>query len=154
MSAKIGMRFRENMYGHYKVRGEPADGPGRRFDFHYEVETRDLLRWFQERRGEATGWVEAEGLAAHAELSGYMVVEPFVKRRMSYEFQFTGDDGRHYRFVGHKAIRHLHAARTWTTLYGTILDDRGTEWAETFSRFRYGEIPPFLASFRFPFFRS
>ena len=147
MARKLGLRFQENMYGHYEVL-EGEAGRKRRFDFHWEAETRDLLGSLRDGRGEGTGWVEAEGLAEHAGLEGFMVVKPLVQRFIRYEFHFIGDDGRRYCFKGQKAIRHLHPASTWTTLPGEIFDDQGKVWARSLSRFRFGEALPFLLSFR------
>ncbi len=148
MARKIGLRFGENMYGHHEMLEGPAAGRRLRFDFRYEVETRDLLRSLRDGRGEATGWVEAEGLAAHAGLVGSFEIAPFVRRYVRYEFEFTDDEGRRHRYVGQKTIRWLHPARTLTTMPGAILDRDGKPCARTLSRFRFRELLPFLFSFR------
>ena len=148
MARKLGLRFTENMYGHYEVFEGPAAGQRRRFDFHWNGRYPDVIGSLHDRRGEGTGWVEAEGLAGRAPIEGFMVFKPFVERFIRYEFQFTADDGHRYWFKGQKEIRHLHPARTWTTLPGEIFDDAGRAWARTLLRFRFREALPFLLSFR------
>lgn len=146
MAKQIGFRFEENMYGSYHLVREP--GAERRFAFHYEVASRELWRTLRSGRAEATGWVEAEGLAAHAELVGFIVIKPLVARFIRYEFDFRGDDGTSYHYAGEKTIRHLHPLRTWTTLPGALYDAEGEEIARSLARFDTQEMGPFLRSFQ------
>jgi hypothetical protein len=150
MARKIGLRFKENMYGHYEVLEGPEAGKERHFVFHWVVDSPGLIMTLRGGRTAATGWVEAEGLAGRADLEGWFVLRPVVQRFIRYEFTFTGDDGRRYRFEGQKTLRHLHPARTWTTLPGVIYDDQGKEWARSLSRFHFRELHHLLFSIRFP----
>jgi hypothetical protein len=151
MARRLGLEFNENMYGTYSSVGEPE--LERRFAFHVDAVSRDLVRTLRDGRVEATGWVEAEGLAAHAAIHGFLIVKPLAARLIHYEFEFLGDDGSAYRFVGSKTIRHLHPMRTWTVLPGVLRDGRGTEIARSVTRFDVGELRAFLRSFR-PTLRS
>ena len=99
-------------------------------------------------RAEATGYVEAEGLAERAELAGFIVIRPLVARTIRYEFHFYGDDGSRYRFAGEKTIRHLHPIRTWTTLPGALYDAEDRAIAHSLSHFDLKELGPFLRSFK------
>lgn len=148
MAKKIGFKFKETMYGHYEASEGPDAGRKRRFVFLWEVNTGSLLGMLRGERTGATGWVEAEGLAEHATLEGSFVLKPVVQRFIRYDFTFTGDDGHRYRFEGQKELRHLHPARTWTTLPGAIFDDREMLRARSLSRFRFSKLLPFLFSFR------
>jgi len=151
MGIRLGFRFSENMYGSYRAVKEPAGE--RHFCFHFDVVSRDLWRTLRDGRAEATGTVEAEGLATHAPLEGFIIIKPLLSRLIRYEFDFTGDDGVSYHYAGQKTIRHLRPIATWTTLPGAIYDADAEEFARSVTRFDLGEILPFLWSFR-PSLRS
>jgi len=131
MGKRLGFRFNENMVGSYRLLREPD--AERHFAFHYDVVSPGLWRTLRDGRAEATGYVEAEGLAERAEL---------------YEFHFFGDDGSRYRFAGEKTIRHLHPIRTWTTLPGALYDAEDKEIAHSLAHFDLKEVGPFLRSFK------
>lgn len=151
MGIGLGFRFSENMYGSYRTVKEPAGE--RRFCFHFDVVSRSLWRTLRDGRAEASGWVEAEGLATHAPLEGFIVIKPLFARLIRYEFDFTGEGGAAYHYAGEKTIRHLHPTTTWTTLPGVIYDADGNEFARSLTRFDLAEMSPFLRSFR-PSLRS
>jgi hypothetical protein len=144
---RMGFRFSENMYGTYQSASAPDRE--RRFMFHIEAVSRDWRRTIRDGRVEATGFVEAEGLASHAPIEGFMIIKPLVQRLIHYEFEFLGEDGASYRYAGRKTIRHLSPLRTWTTLPGSILDAAGRETARSVTRFDTREFGAFLRSFRF-----
>ena len=146
MGIRLGFRFSENMYGSYR----PVAGPAgeRSFRFHFDVASGDLWKTLRLGRAQATGTVDAEGLATHAPLEGFIVIKPLVSRLIRYEFDFTGDDGASYHYAGEKTIRHLHPIATWTTLPGAIYDADAREFARSVTRFDLGELLPFLWSFR------
>jgi len=141
----VGFRFSENMYGSY--RGLSGDDEPHRFDFHVDAVSDDLLQTLVDGKVKATGYVEAEGIAARSPFEGFMVVEPVRRRRIEYRFDFDGDGGRHYRYAGHKAIRHLDPVHSWTTLHGSIFDDAGHEVAVSTSRFDPKELLSFLGTY-------
>jgi len=142
----LGFGFSENMYGSYTRSDEPE--VERSFRFHFDVISHDLWRTLRDGRAEATGYVEAERLAKHAPLKGFIVIKPLIARVIRYEFDFTGDDGAAYHYAGQKTIRHLNPASTWTTLPGALYRDDASEFAESTTRFDMDELIPFLRSFR------
>ena len=146
MVSKLGFLFSENMYGSYQTVKEPAGE--RRFCFHFDVVSRDLWKTLRDGRAEATGSVEAEALAEHSPLEGFIIIKPLVSRLIRYEFDFTADDGASYHYAGQKTIRHLRPITTWTTLPGAIYDADAEEVARSVTRFDLAEMLPFLRSFR------
>jgi hypothetical protein len=148
MGRSIGFRFKENMYGHYVAFEGPAAGKELPFTFRWELEYRSLLGMLRGEPTEAGGWVEAQGLARHADLEGIFEMKPFSERFIRYTFRFAADDGRVFRFEGQKNIRYLHPLRTLTTLPGAILDADGRRLSGAVVRFRLGELLTFLLTFR------
>lgn len=146
MPRHIGLRFAENMYGSYS----PVDSQGKpkQFTFHVEARSESLLRTLLNGRVETTGWVEAEGLAARSELTGFMIMRPLLSRFIQYDFGFIGDDGKRYRYSGTKTIRHLQPRTSWTTLVGSIYDSDEREIATSTTHFDLGELRSFIAGFR------
>jgi hypothetical protein len=67
----------------------------------------------------------AEGFGAHCPLSGSLGMDVLVERCLRYDFTFTADDGRAYRFLGEKRVRLGALHRTMTWLPGRVLDDAG-----------------------------
>lgn len=146
MPTSVGFRFSENMYGTYRA---PAQtGPERRFMFHIDAVASDLRQHWRDGRVEATGFVEADGLAAHAPIKGFMILAPWIARFIRYEFEFTADDGRACRFAGEKTIRHLHPVRTWQTLPGAIYDADGKAIASALAYFDRRQFLSFLRTFK------
>ena len=45
--------------------------------------------------------------------------------RLPYDFTFTADDGRTYRFTGEKIVKLGSLRRSMTVLPGRVLDDAG-----------------------------
>lgn len=150
--AGLGLRFAEAMYGSYRPVGEPS--AERSFAFHVEARAPSVLRWLRDGKMELRGEVEAAGLARRSSASGEMTVRPLLGRSIRYELVFRGDDGRAYRYVGEKRIRHLHPLRTWTTLPGDIFDEAGKRVGSGTVRFRLRELPSLLGSFRLYLRRS
>jgi len=146
MTTKLGFRFNENMYGSYRM--PPETGPERRFMFHIDAVAGDLLQHWRDGRVDATGFVEAEGLASHAPIKGFMILAPWVARFIHYEFTFTSDDGRALRFAGEKTIRHLHPVRTWQTLPGELFDAGGNTIASVLALFDRREFLSFVRTFK------
>lgn len=141
----INVTFSENMSGTYERLDEP--GVLRPFRFHVDA-LGGLPGTLLTGRVRASGHVEAEDLAEHAAIEGEMVMRPWVARFVRYEFAFTADDGRRFRYAGQKRIRHLRPVSTWTTLPGTLFGPDGEEWATSVTRFDPRELASFLMSYR------
>jgi hypothetical protein len=145
MPRKIGLKFSETMAGSYR----PLEGDGAEHSlvFHIDATSHNLWKTLRDGRVEATGYVEAEGLAERAPIEGFMVIKPLVSRFIRYEFSFTGDDGARYRYVGQKDIRHTNPLRSWTRLPGALFDADGKRIADSVLYFDVKTLPPFLRSF-------
>lgn len=142
-----GFRFAETMSGTYARLDSPSDE--RRFSFTVEARADSVTRHLRNGRAALSGVVEAEGLAAQAPLEGALTLSPVSGRFIRYEFQFTGDDGKPYRFSGQKTLSLLSPLKSSTTLPGALYDGRGTQIATCLTRFDLkGDLLPFLASWR------
>ena len=138
-----GFRFEETMSGTYT-----RDGDERAFKFTAVARVGQIGKFITDRRATISGHVDASGLASHAPLAGSMVIDPVLGRVIAYEFGFTGDDGRGYRFIGQKDVTPREPLRSMTTLPGEILDEKGARYATAALMFDLRDLGPFLSSFR------
>ena len=142
----LGFSFLETMEGTAQRTGERFDRP---FRFEFHVEAPRLLGFFRTVVGEAEGYVRLDGLARQAIAKGTLELSPFQHKRIRYQFEFTGEDGKAYRFDGWKTINMLKPVSAWTTLPGTIYDADGQVWGTATLRFSFQEhFAPLLTSFR------
>lgn len=144
---KRGFRFDETMSGTYAF----TDRPELERPFSFSIEARADSIWRHMRTSETTlrGTLEAPGLAEHAPIEGTLVMAPLTRRIIRYEFDFTGDDGRSYRFAGQKDIRLLSPLASFTTLPASIYDADGHEVATALTRFDLrGDGYQFFTSWR------
>jgi hypothetical protein len=93
-----------------------------------------LEQMLADGRVEIEGTVEAPQIAGQAAMRGEMFIRPAMGY-VSYEFEFTGDDGRVYRFSGEKTLKLADLIGSWTRLPGTITDDSGQIVANCETRF-------------------
>jgi hypothetical protein len=142
---KHGLQFRERMSGTFT----PTGGAPARFAFTVEARADSALDYLRRGRAALTGTLEAAGLADGVPITGAIEMQPLTRRRVGYDFTFTGDDGKPYRFVGEKQIRWRDPVRTFTRLPGVIQDAAGGEVATCALGFDLGaDLLPFLTSFR------
>jgi hypothetical protein len=137
--------FTETMRGTWT----PLDGSGRKtMWFTAEADAADAVAYFKNGSVELLGRLHCEGLAGEVETRGHMEVQPLA-RRIGYDLEFRGDDGRRYRFVGQKTLSVLRLARTMTLLPGEVLDAEGARvgTARLYFDLRR-DLLPFLATFR------
>jgi hypothetical protein len=121
----IGFSFHEIMEGSIERVGERFDRP---FRFEVDVSTPNMVA--RVAMCSAEGFTSLDGLAKHAATTGRLELSPFVEHRIRYVLDFTGDDGKRYRFDGSKSIplalslrRYM---RSWTTLPGEVtMPDEG-----------------------------
>jgi hypothetical protein len=128
----LGFGFHEVMEGTVQREGERFD---REFRFEFDVRAPSVLAILRTAVGEAVGHVRIDGLAKRAEARGAIKLSPLAERRIRYQFDFTGDDGKPYRFEGIKvttARRHL---RGFTTLPGRVYAADGSLWGRAVLRF-------------------
>lgn len=128
----IGFYFREVMEGVVQRDGERFDRP---FRFEFDVTAPSVLAFATTAVGEASGTVRLDGLAKDAPAKGRLELSPLLGRSIRYVFDFTGTDGKTYRFDGAKTTtlrRHLVG---WTTLPGAVYDEQGNVWGKAVLRF-------------------
>jgi hypothetical protein len=136
MFMNLGFAFHEVMEGSIERVGERFDRP---FRFEVDVKTPKLVA--RVAMCDAEGFVRIDGLAKHADATGHLEMSPVIERRIRYVLDFTGDDGRRYRFDGSKSIARtlgspLTLLRSWTTLPGEVRDvDTGALWGRAVLRF-------------------
>jgi hypothetical protein len=95
------------------------------FSFAIHARSRSLRDFARTREVVIAGELMAEGFGACCPLLGTLSMDVLVKRCLRYDFTFTADDGRTYRFLGEKRVRLGALHRTMTWLPGRVLDDAG-----------------------------
>lgn len=156
MPPKAGVTFTETMSGTWTGAaagaGERAGAPPadeRPFSFTATARVELGLAQLLEQRASLEGTVRAEGLASDRPLRGRMIIAPLTRGIIRYEFDFSGDDGKPYRFAGQKDVRLHDLLRSMTTLPGAIADGAGVEVGRATVRFDLqSDLVKFLASFR------
>lgn len=142
-----GFRFAETMSGTFATVDEPDNH--RRFSFSVEARADSVLRHLRDGKTSMRGTLEADGLADCVPIEGTLTLAPLTKKIIRYEFSFTGDDGRPYRFEGQKNIRFTDLRNSFTTLPGTIVNAAGDTVATAATRFDLkADLFQFLASWR------
>jgi hypothetical protein len=128
----LGFTFHEKMEGTVVRAGERFDRP---FRFEFDVRAPNVLGFVTTAVGEMEGTVRLDGLAKDAPARGHIEISPVHHNSIRYAFEFTGDDGKTYRFDGSKKTtvrRHLVG---WTTLPGKVYAADGAVWGEAVLRF-------------------
>jgi hypothetical protein len=116
----IGFQFHETMSGSFT-----RDGEERPIRFTVRAVAPSLVQHLRDRTATLEGHVDADGLATHAVLAGSLLIDPVLGRKIRYEFSFTGDDGRSYRFRGQKDVTLRDLVGSMTTLPAEIVDETG-----------------------------
>ncbi len=130
----MGFEFSEVMAGTYALADAPAEQHRMSFDIRTSApSTLQHLR----SGGQALieGVLEMDGFADAVPITGMMTLAPLTKRVIRYEFAFTANDSKPYRFVGQKDIKLTTLRRSFTTLPGEILDPSGRVVATSLTRF-------------------
>jgi len=126
------------------------DDPGseRQLTLTVRATVRDVKRFVWDPTAEITGEIDATGFADHRPLRGTLEINPFLKRRLVYDFRFPDNDDRDCRFHGEKEIDPTRLVSTMTTLPATIfVDDKET--ARAVLRFHLREdLVKMLRSFK------
>ena len=138
--------FEETMSGTFTRAGHPDQGGALRVKLRASAD--DVRRYWRDRLVSVEGTLDMEGVADDVPVTGTIEISPFKKRLIRYELDFTGDDGKPYRFVGQKDIRLSDLIGTWTTCNGAVVDGKGIELARGTIRFDLKDLAPFLASWR------
>ena len=138
-----GFKFTESLRGTFQM-----DGRERALSFQATARAENIWQFLHNREATLEGTITAPGLAAQAPLRGTIVIDPVVGHVIRYDFEFPGDDGHSYRFVGQKDIMAAHPVESWTTLPAEIRGPNGTLRATALLHFEAEELVPFLKSFR------
>jgi hypothetical protein len=98
----------------------------------------------------ARGFITVGGLANKADCKGFLKLMYFTERKIRYELDFKGDDGKSYRYAGEKVnIWPWNLHRTHVTCYGTITDTATEKIiSSSIVYFPLREIYDFLMSLR------
>ncbi len=144
---KLGFRFRETMRGTYYLLEAPTDE--RAMHFTLEASARGLRQFARDKLTRVEGEVTLEGFADARPLQGTLALRMIDQRRLPYDFTFTGNDGKLYRFRGQKDMNVLAPVQSLTVLPATVYDESGDEVARTNVRFDLrGDLRKFIRSFR------
>jgi hypothetical protein len=140
-----GFHFKETMSGTFT----PESGAGERaIRFTITARARSWLKHLRDHKAEISGELDMEGFATRAPISGELTINPLLGKVIRYEFEFTGDDRKHYRFAGQKDVTIADPVGSMTTLPATITDGGGRTVATCNLRFDTRDLPGFLGSFR------
>jgi hypothetical protein len=140
-----GFEFKETMAGTWR---SSAGGGERNIEFTITARAGRLLRHLFDRKAEMDGRLRMAGFAEDVPLSGELIIDPILGKRIRYEFDFVADDGKRYHFAGQKDVRFLDVVRTMTTLPAEIKGSDGEVVARCDLKFDTNDLPKFLGSFR------
>jgi nucleoside-diphosphate-sugar epimerase len=129
-SLDVGFEFTQTLSGTWR-RTDQAAADERNFTFTVTA-TADRLRGFLARPvTRLRGTLFAEELADGVPIEGTLEIALLSRRRLVFEFDFAGRDGKTYHFRGQQDVDPLHLIRTITALPGRITDPTGKEIATT-----------------------
>ncbi len=120
------LAFDETMFGTFRRTSESEARP---LSFTLHARSRTLRDLARTRQVTIHGELVAEGFGARCPLEGTLDLDLLATRELRYDFAFTADDGRSYRFVGKKTVRLGALRRTMTHLPAVLLDGEGDEIA-------------------------
>ena len=122
----IGLRFREQLQGSYHRIEAPLDERPLEGSFEGYLGVGAVLRnQVIPIRGEIT----LPGFADRAPFAGTLVLKLLREQRLPYEFAFTGNDGRPYRFFAQKNYSLLSVTDRHNLFAASIYDQSGNEEA-------------------------
>lgn len=127
------VEFRETMSGSYRLLRGPSEE--RPISFTLRALSQGLPRFLARPVVEIAGEVDAEAFADHRAMRGTLGLDFVRTGRIPYAFAFDGNDGRAYRFRGHKTVSLASLVDSMTVLPGAILDAAGAEVATAMLRF-------------------
>jgi hypothetical protein len=138
--------FAETMAGSFRLVDAPA--ADRPMSFTIRARAKSVLGFLRHPEVDIEGEVDAQGFADHEHLRGTLEMDLLFKRRLSYAFTFSGNDGQAYAFWGEKVVKPPFA-EAMTILPGKIRDAAGKTIAEALLRFDLrSDLGRFLKSWR------
>jgi hypothetical protein len=124
----VGFKMDELMVGTHTFSNGSFDGRELPLNFSLTWGNGNLLKFLNPGsdeflKSEAKGFITVGGLVNKADCKGSLKLMYFSERKIRYELNFKGDDGRAYRYVGEKVnIWPWNLHKTHVTCYGTITD--------------------------------
>jgi hypothetical protein len=141
----LGFHFKETMSGTFHPDGS---GEERAIRFTITARARSWLKHLRDHKAEISGELDIDGFATRAPIAGELTINPLLGKLIRYEFEFTGDDRRHYRFAGQKDVSIADPVGSMTTLPATITDSAGKTVATAHLKFDPRDLGSFVGSFR------
>ncbi len=142
-----GFTFQEGMGGSYHLLVRPDDE--RPFAFRATAAVDDLLRFLNDGLATLTGVVDMPGFADQASMTGTLEISPVFGRILNYQLSFTANDGRRYRFAGHKDLKLLHLGESLARLPAVVYDELGRDVAAVAATFDVArDLGPLLRTLR------
>lgn len=143
----FGFEFQERVGGHYYFLNEPTIDRIIRMTF--KVSMNGVMRFAKDKLFDMTGEIFAEGFAEHRPVVGTIGFRVHDERRLPYDFSFTANDGKRYRFRGQKDFASYRIMDSLTTLDATLINDEQKEIARAAFKFEGGaEWMTLLESFK------
>ena len=124
----VGFKMDEIMVGTHTFSDGSFEGRELPLNFSLTWGNENLVKFLNPRSDEflmnsAKGFITVGGLANKADCTGTLRLMYFSERKIRYELDFRGDNGRAYRYAGEKVnIWPWNLHKTHVTCYGTITD--------------------------------
>jgi len=128
----LGFTYRETLHGGFYLLADPVDE--RAADLLLDVRATDVAAFVQSRTAKLGGELTLGGFADAARAEGTLVLDRDEKRA-SYELGFRGNDGKTYRFRGHKELSWLNLLDSLTLLQASVYDGDAREIGRATVRF-------------------
>jgi hypothetical protein len=148
----IGFEVCESLSGSWYRLDDPTTDRAIRYTLKLGVA--GLRRFMKERKLEARGTIFIEGLAEGEvdegrPMFGTIVWRLIDEKRVPYDLELQGDDGKHYRLRGQRDFFFHDAVDSLTILPASIYDESGAEIGRATLRFDpRTELPKSLKSIR------
>lgn len=148
----FGFELSESLSGSWYRLDDPTTDRAIRYTLKLGVA--GLRRFMKERKLEAKGTIFIEGLAEGETdegrpLFGTIVWRLIDEKRVPYDLELQGDDGKHYRLRGQRDFFIHDAVDSLTILPASIYDEHGEEIGRATLRFDpRTELPATLKSIR------
>jgi hypothetical protein len=144
---RAGFRFQETQSGTYHLIAKPEEE--RPITFTANASVDNVVKYLRDMTALLEGTLDMEGFADHVPLEGTLEFNPLLGRVLRYQFTFSANDGKTYRYAGQKDLKLLDLPGSVTTLPGAVYDESGDEVARVLTKFDLQtDLLPFLMSWR------
>jgi hypothetical protein len=128
----LGFEVSESFSGSYYRLDEPRDCA---MELKLRISVQGLRRFLRDRKARVDGTIIAEDLATAAALRGVIRLRLIDEKRIPYDLEFTGDDGKRYRVRGQRDFFVHDAVDSLTILPASLYDEGGVEVGRATLRF-------------------